>query len=143
MAGSERFGDATNFCPLYNHHLVLIPDMDFMMGGRNTGFNPIFMPAYYCSAAFWHQNGVISINDKQSSWAERTPSRNYTLLFFAETLCPILEAPKDGKVHVVGSGPGAIASYSCLFGHELVGDAQRACLESGQWAGSEPVCRGM
>ena len=38
--------------------------------------------------------------------------------------------------------PGSIATYTCIVGYILVGDATRTCQENGQWSGIEPSCTG-
>jgi len=34
-------------------------------------------------------------------------------------------------------------TYSCLEGYRLIGNAERRCLETGQWSGRLPICRRM
>lgn len=62
--------------------------------------------------------------------------------------CPDLTNPVNGQVSVndVNNVEGSIASYSCDFSYNLIGDAMRTCQNvgsstSGQWNGSAPVCQ--
>lgn len=64
----------------------------------------------------------------------------HSMAIHAAVDCDVLEAPKDGQVHVTGASFGAIAQYRCIPGFQLVGSANRTCLENGQWSGTEPLC---
>lgn len=44
---------------------------------------------------------------------------------------------------VSGNTVGAIATYSCHPGFELVGRRVRVCRNDGQYSGVEPICKGM
>lgn len=54
--------------------------------------------------------------------------------------CPNLPAPSYGSVHLTGTTLDNIAIYTCDSGFQLVGEAVRRCLTSGQWSGQAPVC---
>ena len=58
--------------------------------------------------------------------------------------CDDLPDITSGQVSFSGSinFPGTTATYTCIVGYVLVGDATRTCLESGQWSGIEPLCTG-
>ena len=45
-----------------------------------------------------------------------------------------------GVVESVDTGLGAVATYTCIEGYSLFGDAMRTCQETGQWNGAEPTC---
>ena len=38
------------------------------------------------------------------------------------------------------TGFGAIASYTCSEGYDLIGDEMRTCQVDGQWTGAELTC---
>ena len=58
--------------------------------------------------------------------------------------CNSLSNLSNGLVSVADSDAVGVklASYSCLDGYELIGDATRMCTESGLWSGAEPLCEG-
>ena len=69
--------------------------------------------------------------------------------------CPRLSAPDNGNVQMtappgIGATPqdyGAVARYTCNYGHYLDGDQIRNCVGDGTsivgyWDGSEPSCIG-
>lgn len=55
--------------------------------------------------------------------------------------CPELKPPIWGEVYISGYYPGDHATYTCNYGHTLVGKDRRVCLHSGIWYGSDPTCR--
>ena len=65
-------------------------------------------------------------------------------MFYVAVMCRSLASPNFGTV-ATSTGDnsiGAIATYSCDTGYELVGSETRECLVSGQWTSSMPYCRG-
>ena len=43
-----------------------------------------------------------------------------------------------------GTTYNSIATYSCVFTHQLVGNnTERVCGSDGQWTGMEPYCKGI
>ena len=56
-------------------------------------------------------------------------------------ICSDPGTPYLGQRFVAGTMEGATVSYSCGSGFVLEGDAQRTCLDSGQWSGEVPQCR--
>ncbi|XP_052795625.1 sushi, von Willebrand factor type A, EGF and pentraxin domain-containing protein 1-like [Mya arenaria] len=54
--------------------------------------------------------------------------------------CGPLVSPQNGNVLVGNTTYGEIATYTCDFGHALIGNNSRDCLGSGQWSDSEPTC---
>ena len=75
------------------------------------------------------------------------PTRNQ--VFTSMTPCHFLSAMECGNLNPPLDGPGffqsslvqATATYSCNVGFELVGEATRICLASGQWSDDEPQCQ--
>ncbi|WAQ97902.1 CSMD3-like protein [Mya arenaria] len=57
-----------------------------------------------------------------------------------ELNCGPLVSPQNGNVLVGNTTYGEIATYTCDFGHALIGNNSRDCLGSGQWSDSEPTC---
>ena len=56
--------------------------------------------------------------------------------------CPALTAPDDGTIDVpLDRQVSDIATYTCLGGYDLMGDATRECLPDNTWSGSEPTCQ--
>ena len=43
--------------------------------------------------------------------------------------------------HFTGRYYGDRAIYTCDSGHQLVGNEERVCQETGLWSGSEPYCK--
>ena len=54
--------------------------------------------------------------------------------------CGMLQPPVDGSVATPMTDLGAVATYSCDTGHDLVGSPARSCLADGSWSGTAPVC---
>ncbi|XP_052796583.1 sushi, von Willebrand factor type A, EGF and pentraxin domain-containing protein 1-like isoform X2 [Mya arenaria] len=54
--------------------------------------------------------------------------------------CGPLISPQNGHVLVVNTTFGEIVTYTCEFGHALIGNNTRVCLGSGHWSDSEPTC---
>ena len=42
-----------------------------------------------------------------------------------------------------GTEEGSTATYSCVTGFSLNGQATRECGDDGEWSGSEPTCESM
>lgn len=57
--------------------------------------------------------------------------------------CGTLQSPIDGMVDTSGTTFGATATYSCLPGFYVIGEATRTCDNSGVWSGVPPICRRM
>ena len=55
--------------------------------------------------------------------------------------CGMLEAPPGGSVATPMTTFGAIATYSCDPGYDLLGSPARSCLEDATWSGTAPICR--
>ena len=55
--------------------------------------------------------------------------------------CGGLSDIANGKVVVMGTTPGSVATYSCNARFILVGMAERKCQNNGQWSGKEPFCQ--
>ena len=65
----------------------------------------------------------------------------------AERCLPPMDVPY-GNISYTNEDPanilvGDVISYTCEAGMELHGPAQRFCLRTGNWSGSEPECIGM
>lgn len=57
--------------------------------------------------------------------------------------CERLPNPLNGVVDTSeGREVGSVATYTCIFGFQLVGDTTRVCGDDRMWNGSEPECRG-
>lgn len=56
--------------------------------------------------------------------------------------CGFPGRPRNGSSVTASpiSRPGDTAQYSCRPGYTLFGDEERVCLESGIWAGRQPIC---
>ena len=57
--------------------------------------------------------------------------------------CERLNNPDNGIVVVKGNTIGAVATYHCNPGFQLVGSEQRICQEDGTYSGVAPFCRGI
>ena len=56
--------------------------------------------------------------------------------------CPRLLPPKSGQVSINGQSIGAVATFTCDSGFELVGAQTLVCGQAGNWQGGKtPVCR--
>ncbi|XP_052833673.1 sushi, von Willebrand factor type A, EGF and pentraxin domain-containing protein 1 [Octopus bimaculoides] len=58
---------------------------------------------------------------------------------FCAKNCGFLPRIANGAVRIK-SKFGQNATYSCISTYELVGNANRTCLQNGQWSGKAPVC---
>ena len=54
--------------------------------------------------------------------------------------CESLQDLDYGKVEQEGTHFGAKATYTCDYGHKLVGEHERRCQYNGYWSGDEPKC---
>ena len=53
----------------------------------------------------------------------------------------MLPDPDNGMVtHVNGTLEGAVATYTCEPGFDLIGDNLRVCGNNTRWFGTSPVC---
>ncbi len=66
---------------------------------------------------------------------------NFLFSIVAVVKCPSLQSPSNGRVSF-STKVASVATYSCNHGYRLWGNPTRTCLESGQWSGSQPKCRG-
>ena len=58
--------------------------------------------------------------------------------------CGALPNPELGQVdHTAGTRVGQTAIYSCDTGSDLIGPSNRTCQATGNWTGSQPICRRM
>lgn len=68
--------------------------------------------------------------------------RGTVVLSFFISDCPELGKIANGSVVVdVGLSIGKIAIYSCDSKYDLVGDAERTCMDNSSWSGTEPYCK--
>ena len=65
----------------------------------------------------------------------------FYLLFDTATDCGPLTDPDNGKVTFDGTSVGSSVSYTCNDGFILSGNQRRQCLRTGNWTGSDPICR--
>ena len=56
--------------------------------------------------------------------------------------CGALPDPANGNVIITGTLQGAVATYTCDLGLELVGNGTRECGDNMRWLGSAPTCSG-
>jgi len=54
--------------------------------------------------------------------------------------CADLANPTEGTVTIGARTYQSTASYACLPGHTLTGDASRTCQADGKWSGAAPTC---
>ena len=66
---------------------------------------------------------------------------SYCDLFPPANMCDNLNNITNGRVELSGNFVGAIATYFCVTGYNLVGNKQRVCQGNGQWDGVEPSCK--
>ena len=70
------------------------------------------------------------------------------IMYFPAVInCGGLTVPEDGQVTftpgvvmTIETGLGAVATYTCSEGYDLVGADMRTCQANEQWAGTEPHC---
>lgn len=55
-------------------------------------------------------------------------------------ICPDLMSPTNGNVDDQNNRFGGIATYSCMLGYMLDGEAERRCGPDGNWTGEAPSC---
>lgn len=55
--------------------------------------------------------------------------------------CGLPESPVNGKAHYTALAYKSVVTYTCKYGHMVVGDATRTCGEDKQWSGQEPKCK--
>ena len=90
-----------------------------------------------------------------SGWSLRLEwclTRMKRAFVFAEITCPFPTLPKSGKIlenektagHKRRSKPhkvGTLVRFSCLPGHQLIGEASIICTENGTWSHQTPLCK--
>ena len=62
---------------------------------------------------------------------------------FVAVKCHEPSSPHKGFVTVGSYKFGAVAWFSCLDGHQLVGFPRRTCMSNGIWSGVQPFCTSM
>ena len=55
--------------------------------------------------------------------------------------CGSLDGPVDGTVSVSGTDYQSVATYTCLPGYALIGQANRICQLNETWSGQPPTCK--
>ena len=55
--------------------------------------------------------------------------------------CDSLPNPTNGSVIFSMSTFGAMATYMCDEGFDLIGNSTRLCLANGSWEGTAPTCQ--
>ncbi len=64
----------------------------------------------------------------------------FALLYLTVKECePLEEYFENGKMEVTGVTLGSLAVFECDAPYELVGSAQRQCI-NGEWTGQQPTC---
>jgi CUB/sushi domain-containing protein len=89
---------------------------------------------YACNAGYVLAGDATRTCQSDQSWSGAEPT-------CSPVDCGALTAPAGGSVDTAsGTTFGLSALYACSDGHELQGDAMRACAADGSWSGTEPTC---
>ena len=61
---------------------------------------------------------------------------------FVEIHCGSLAAPSNGNIIGSNDVVDSVMMFSCDYGFRLSGSAQRSCMETGVWNGTDVTCDG-
>lgn len=78
-----------------------------------------------------------------------TNFKKFALLCVTEITCPIPATPKNGRIELLPGlqrerivyRTGSLLRFSCLPGHQLIGQGSIICTENGTWSHSPPICK--
>lgn len=74
-------------------------------------------------------------------WAKQHVfNHEYSLQSYPAVQCEFLLPPINGRIVQTGTVLGSTATFSCLPGFRLVGEAERRCQENGEWSGQPAFC---
>ena len=126
--GYSLVGDSTRVCQNDGTWTGRAPIIDNTAGGTAV---------YTCNSGYTLVGRDTRTCQEDGSWSGTAP-------ICRRVRCDDLPDITSGQVSFSGSinFPGTTATYTCIVGYVLVGDATRTCLESGQWSGIEPLCTG-
>ena len=71
----------------------------------------------------------------------RIPKKMLVYYCYILDICPPLKTVNEGSVVQVGTESGAVGTYKCNVGFELIRSTKRTCQTDGKWSGQEPECR--
>lgn len=108
---------------------------------------------YECDRGFGIKGAVTRMCQKDGTWSGSQPTceRMYLPIYMTMVIiicphsasdCGPLFSQVNGMVDTSGTQYGDIATYVCMPGYTLVGEATRTCDISGVWTGVEPICQG-
>lgn len=106
------------------------------LSGTNIGDTA----TYTCQQGFTLNGSPLRVCDTDGQWTNSQPTCDLI------TQCTSLIDPPNGKVSISGGsgqGVGSSAEYACDEGFILEGNQRRLCLRTGEWTGTDPLCRGM
>ena len=106
-------------------------------GGRVSGYNTEIHSTIEFSCLSGHvlEGEEVSTCTRSGQWSSPPP-----ICRFVD--CGAVPPVEDGTAHYVNGSThlGSLARYTCQRSHNLAGESQRECLESGRWSGEDPSC---
>ncbi len=109
------------------------------------------LATYSCNKGFEISGDETRVCNVDGSWLGTMPSckRKSQKLYPIEltrrfinvaVVCEDLDSPLNGEVTYKDVVFNSIATYSCQYGYQLVGESTRVCKEDTKWSGEEPTC---
>ena len=144
LPGYRMEGEPTNTCENTNRwshpfpacSQIICPNLANIDNGQlvTEGFKFRQRATYKCDPGFSLAGSSLRTCLDTGDWSGDTPT-------CAPLICPEPEEVEHGVLAPLASVEyGALASYSCLPGHTLLGGAERVCGHQGSWSGQLPLC---
>ena len=101
-----------------------------VVGGLSVGEQILYScnDGYRLAGSMWRQC------QQNKTWSGSNPSCE-------KITCPTFDNISNGQVTMNTSLLYDRLLYSCVQNYELLGDAERVCLNNGSWSGVQPYCR--
>ena len=101
---------------------------------KNTVFYPVGSELWFdCSAGYQIIGSTTNLCQNEDEWESKFP-------VCQEVVCSNIQSLSNGRITIDGFKFRQYLMYDCDDGYNLVGDATRTCLETGEWSGTEPSC---
>ena len=123
---------------------------------KYDGYTPRSRVHYSCNPGYKLEGLAYRTCDYLGKWSGELPKcirECYDIIICANTMCyilviysisasicPKLDVPKHGNIHVASYSSGSIAFYYCEKGYKREGGGFRKCQDDCTWSGKQPRC---